>query len=88
MEEREEGVVLESRLVRRFGRREKADVVGADEMRERVLEDDAEAIGWVRRRDDRRDADSMDQDTVRGMAVGTPFDRLGSASNARVKAAT
>lgn len=45
MEEREEGVVLESRLVRRFGRREKADVVGADEMRERVLEDDAEAIG-------------------------------------------
>jgi hypothetical protein len=45
VEEREEGVVLESRLFRRFGRREKVEVEGVDEMRDRVLEDDADAIG-------------------------------------------
>ena len=70
MKEREEGVVLESRLVRRFGRREKVEVDGVEEMRENVLEEEADAIGWARTRDDRRDAESMDQGTVRGMTVG------------------
>ena len=45
MKGREGGVVLESRLVRRFGRREKVEVDGVDEMKESVLEEEADAIG-------------------------------------------